>query len=221
MSFLRNPSWQAIVFVAALNVILVALPSLARGPRDLPPGMVRVAEDFWLDAREVSNADFHAFADATGYKAEGNWRLYAIPGRETRPVVGVTWNDAAAYATWKGKRLPTAAESTEAARGADGGPYPWGKQWRDGAANVNTRGDAAVGSFPQDKSPCGAFDLAGNVMEWTSSSVAEDPKQRVVRGGCWMYFKDIAGADHVIAFPSKQASYCVGFRCAWPPARQR
>jgi len=101
------------------------------------------------------------------------------------PAVFLDWFDAYAYAKWKGRRLPTEQEWEKAARGTDGGLYPWGQDERAGAANVY-RGDptqkwVAPGSYPDDRSPYGVLDMAGNVSEWTSSV---DPSGNpVIRGG--------------------------------------
>src|SRR5205085_1294685 len=106
-----------------------------------------------------------------------------LQGREKHPVVHVAWEDAAAYARWAGKRLPTEAEFEFAARGGlDNKKFVWGDELRPGGqwmANIwqgrfpyeNTledgyRATAPVGSFPANG--YGLHDMAGNVWEWCS-----------------------------------------------------
>jgi len=158
-----------------------------------PPREVQI-NSFYLDKYEVTNQQYKKFVDATGHLVPRNWknRSYALD-EATFPVIYVTWQDAAAYATWANKRLPKEEEWEYAARGGNKQfLYPWGNEWRDGYANVNRQDKpkpAPVGSFEQDRSPFGVYDLAGNVSEWVENSYTKkygappDETLKVYRGG--------------------------------------
>jgi formylglycine-generating enzyme required for sulfatase activity len=122
------------------------------------------------------------------YVPGANWRHpegrdSTIKGREDHPVVHVAWDDAAAYAKWAGKRLPTEAEFEYAARGGvDRQLFAWGNELRPGgrwAANVwqgsfptkNTNEDGYERTSPVKAFPpngFGLYDVGGNVWQWCS-----------------------------------------------------
>ncbi|MCB9136766.1 MAG: SUMF1/EgtB/PvdO family nonheme iron enzyme [Caldilineaceae bacterium] len=171
--------------------------------RDEMPQTSVTLDGFYIDRYEVTNRQFHRFADATSYvttaeragssmvwdplaresnDVEGaNWRSPGGPGATTAdimdyPVVHVSWEDANQYCLWADKRLPTEAEWEKAARGENGLLFPWGNDWQpDYGAYVDemTSPLAEVGSYPRGASPYGAEDMLGNVSEWVNDWYGE------------------------------------------------
>ncbi|HEU4388823.1 MAG TPA: SUMF1/EgtB/PvdO family nonheme iron enzyme [Blastocatellia bacterium] len=125
---------------------------------------------FYIDRTEVTNAEYKRFVDERLHPVPEGWvDGHFPPGMENAPVINVSWQDAADFARWAGKRLPTETEWEAAARGkGDERIYPWGNEWRDLAANMGTQGIVDVGRYKAGASPCGALDMIGNVWEWTS-----------------------------------------------------
>jgi formylglycine-generating enzyme len=120
------------------------------------------------------------------YAAGANWKHpdgpgSSLEGRGNHPVVHIAFDDAAAYAKWTDKRLPTEAEYEFAARGRlDRNLYAWGNELKPGnkaAANIwqgqfpvsNSGDDGYLGTSPVDAFPAngfGLFDMGGNVWQW-------------------------------------------------------
>ena len=137
------------------------------------------------------------------YVHGANWRHPTGPdsnikGKENYPVVQIAYEDAAAYAKWAGKRLPTEAEWEFAARGGlTGKTYFWGDEFRPGGkwmANIyegqfpvkdtgedGFAGIAPVGQFPPNG--YGLFDMAGNVWQWCSDWYRPDYYARLKLAG--------------------------------------
>ena len=175
-------------FVAATGYVTVAErpmdPALYPGvaEEDLLPG----ALVFRPTAGPVNLSDWRQWWD---WAPGANWRApYGvgsdIAGREDHPVVQVAYTDAAAYAAWAGRRLPTEAQWEYAARAGSTTTYAWGEEpTLDGALMANTwqgrfpfRNDGAltwvgtspVGTFPPNG--FGLIDMIGNVWEWTTTT---------------------------------------------------
>jgi formylglycine-generating enzyme required for sulfatase activity len=221
--------------------------------------MKRVTLDtFLLDVYEVTNERFARFAAATGHRTDaeregwawvwtGKWTKVqgadwrhpkgpgsSIAGLERHPVAQVSWNDAAAYCRWAGKRLPTESEWEGAGRGTDGRRWPWGDTFDRGRANTAGAEDgfpetAPVGSFPAGASPSGIHDLAGNVWEWVADWYAADAYQkapaknprgptagklRVVRGGSWGSPPEWSTTTNRYSRVPDYRNNKIGFRCA-------
>jgi iron(II)-dependent oxidoreductase len=185
-------------------------------------------DPFYIDIHEVTVAQYKKFLDETGRSAPGFW-LPEID-RPDHPVVGVSWKDAAAYAKWAGKRLPTEAEWELAARGGTAeGRYPWGDEPDLQFANVGSFGIAPVKSFKPNG--YGIYDMIGNVWEWCSdwydpeyysSSPKENPqgpesgKYKVLRGWAWYCNKDQVKVTKRYSSDPTARSYSYGFRCVKP-----
>ncbi|MEO8134969.1 MAG: formylglycine-generating enzyme family protein [Betaproteobacteria bacterium] len=165
-----------------------------------------------------------------------SWRSPEGPGSTTddrggHPVVHVSWRDAAAYAAWAGKGLPTEAQWEKAARGGlVQVRYPWGDEFRPGGAHrcntwqgrfptINTGSDGYVGTAPVDAfepNGYGLYNMAGNVWEWCADwwsanwhAVAPPGARQDPRGPAAGDAKVMRGGSWLC-----HASYCNRYRVA-------
>lgn len=203
-------------------------------------------EAFYIDLTEVTNLQWKVYLDATGRKAspalvEFGWPNGEIPeGQEQFPITNVNLSEIKDFLTWCGKRLPTEAEWTRAARGDTSSIYPWGDDWNDKLCRSAASGSAssvAVGTFPKGASPFGVLDMAGNVFEWVDSPFREYPgfqpliievgkkksvtlapqfnsNQRVIKGGSFTTIKQFTRIDVRLGQSIVESDAALGFRCA-------
>ena len=113
---------------------------------DPAAGRQKVVEvaDFFIDRTEVTGAEYERFVTATGATPPDRWLGPKCPEHlRDQAVYNVSWFQAAEYARWAGKRLPTEAEWEKAARGVDGRHFPWGtgSTW-PGRTSATARGTA-------------------------------------------------------------------------------
>ena len=149
------------------------------GNFDEKPVHTVYVDAFYMDAYEVTNAQYKKFVDAKPQWGKDNipsryhdgnylkhWSGNGYPsGKGNHPVTYVSWYAAMAYAQWAGKRLPTEAEWEKAARGGlSGKKYPWGDSINPSKANYDVEGTTTVGRYAPNL--YGLYDMAGNVWEW-------------------------------------------------------
>jgi formylglycine-generating enzyme len=221
------------------GMVLIPRGTLTMGSNDGEPNEKPVhpvqMKAFWMDATEVT---VEAFAECvragacSGFPIDPLCNSGRQAGRLNHPVNCVTATEAEEYCRWAHKRLPTEVEWEYGARGGDARVYPWGDSSPAGQACWNGEGNnvgrgarkstCPVGSFPAGKSPFGLLDMAGNVMEWTSSGFSDDYERdrsegtRVVRGGSWEHGNpnSVRAALRVRSGVESRVRHLVGFRCA-------
>lgn len=166
---------------------------------------------YWIGRFPVTVAQWKLFIKESNHPSDQE----SLQDPNDHPVRYVSWYDALAYCKWLSEKsslpvtLPSEAEWEKAARGMDGRIYPWGDEVDKYKCNIDESGignTTPVGKYsPNDDSPYGCADMAGNVWEWTRSKFkpypynAEDGREnlegndsRVVRGGAWV--DDLGGA---------------------------
>ena len=189
------------------------------------PFLRQVAADYFkldLDTREMNKQSLLAVMEKEQQR------------RNSIPVVGVSWYAADKFCQWRNARLPTEAEWEKAARGTDGREFPSGNEWKMDITNtgenvMDEEGVVAVGSFPLNSSPYGAYDMAGNVWEWTADWYQPYPDSDYASEKFGENFKVMRGGGGGIghyslniffrtplrgkSFPN-EGSLDLGFRCA-------
>ena len=182
---------------------------------------------YWMYKHPVTVAQYRRFCETTARQ------LAETPTwgwEDEHPVVNVTWQEAADYATWAGVSLPTEAQWEKAARGTEGRVYPWGNEW-DASKCANSvekklASTQPVGRYPTGVSPFGCYDMTGNAWEWCADwfdARRKDPEPsripsvrgRVVRGGAWNLNDPNAFNCAVrVSRPPNAQGLNGGFRCA-------
>jgi len=208
-----------------------------------PQHRVTIGKDFWMSQTETTAGAYKIFARAThrelprAPKFNPDWSL------DDHPMVEVSWEDATAYCSWAGGRLPTEAEWEYAARGGSATACPWGDapsheyaNYGQGTGGSDEKGamegrdqwlyTSPVASFP----PNGfhLYDMLGNAGEWCadwfgaqfySRSPEKDPMgpstgvARVMRGGSWQSPPKFIRASFRGNRKPEERGTTSGFRC--------
>ena len=223
---------------------------------DEKPAHTVYLDAFWIDQYEVTNGMYakcietkrcsapisylsptairNSRQEIIGYQLIDDSKFFKQlandPDFFNQPVTDIYWEQANAYCQWAGRRLPTEAEWEKAARGVDRRTYPWGETINCTKANFFSciGHPSRVGSYEAGQSPYGAYDMAGNALEWVADwygssyyqkSSHENPLgpgsglYRVFRGGSW---RSDDGASRSTNRPGNLSSMpldFIGFRC--------
>jgi formylglycine-generating enzyme required for sulfatase activity len=231
-------------------VHFIVTAALAAGLAVDAPASAQVAERVLIDSAleidrtEVTIEEFRSFAEAEGfrtraerqavgveYRAGPSWNVYRPFGRHAssprEPAVHVTWEEARAFCSWRGGRLPTAREWKRAAyRQSRAAPetgleperkyrYPSG----DRPLGMNTGADDEwpLHAPARETRPGinGLYDMGGNVWEWLADRNGE---AALTAGGSWWYGPEQTTADAMQWKPANIFAVNVGFRCAYSPS---
>ncbi|WP_405888526.1 SUMF1/EgtB/PvdO family nonheme iron enzyme [Streptomyces sp. NBC_01136] len=197
----------------------------------------------FLDALDADGTSQWDHPDQPGHVTHRPWtdRLrrpdyYENPRYDAHPAICVNWWSAYAFASFEGKRLPTALEWEAAARGTDGRLFPWGdtpderhvncadswvgrpvvtyQAWyRDFADDaLRQAGVTPDGERTGNRSPFGVRDMVGNCWEWTSTSLT-DPGEAVICGGSYDNPMRAVQTSTKGIYRKRGGSNAVGFRC--------
>lgn len=246
------------------DMVLVPVGEFTRGsdlsPDEQPVAQIRM-NAFLIDRVPVTNAAFALFVDAGSYRDPSLWTssgwLYVQDNALTQPtyfddpvwsppdvpVTGVSWWEALAYARFVGKCLPTEAQWEYAARGPTPRLYPWGDDeptlelanFAPGCEPVDRRPTRAA-EHPQNVSPFGCLDMAGNFADWCLDNyhlgyrfedadgpdpvhLSNEEEDHVVKGGCGLHSEDYLRCSSRDCYPPGLRDNLIGFRCVARPRR--
>jgi iron(II)-dependent oxidoreductase len=255
------PAWKTIAEQMAL--VPAGILPLVHSSGAVAPAEVQA---FYLDRHAVTNRQFHRFVESGGYDnleiwpqevwpslmkfsdkshypGPRDWEYGKFPaGKADFPVVGICWYEAVAFATWSGKRLPSAAEWQKAGgwpQQLNGGAcsrYPWGDVFDPAKANIATSGPGhlvPVHGYPEGATPNGIYQMTGNVWEWLSDRLDAIPchpdedfhavrlMRRIVGGAFDTYFPAEGTCQFITGQPELDRRDNIGFRCAISVSRLR
>ena len=254
----NHANYAAIVIDDKTGQVLHEANADAPRSKHRPPA-VRL-ERYLLDRYCVNNREYRAFVKAGGYEQMSIWEPDIWPGildfvdttghpgprywaagdypegQGDLPVVGISWYEAAAYARWVGKRLPTDPEWEKAGSwpmhlAASGRPqrrFPWGDALDEQCANLwgSRVGEIVpVDAYPEGASIGGIHQLIGNVWEWTSGNFGAWSRPgndlvllspvKSLRGGAYdTYFENQATCQFQSGDSPTSRKHNIGFRCA-------
>ena len=234
------------------KMVLVSIPAgefVMGGADDESPQHTVYLDAYWIDQTEVTNAQYALCVEdgacttpANNYSVARN-SYYDNNEYADYPVIFVGWDQAVAYCSWAGRRLPTEAEWEKAARGPADFIYPWGNSF-DGAlvnfCDINCLRDwsndqfddryfdtSPVGMYPGGASGYGVLDMAGNVHEWVADWYAPyslddqvnptgpvSGTEKIIRGGSWGdVVRQVRSDVRSHINPNNWMDF-IGFRCA-------
>lgn len=210
-------------------------------------------DKYYIDKFLVSNKQFGKFVEETEYltdaekegagmvrigrrwkKVEGaNWQtpdgLTSVDGKDDYPVSQISYNDALKYCQWANKDLPTEAQWENTARGPNGNEFPWGdSEPNDTMANFDNiiGAPTPVSEYEKGQSYYGAYDMAGNVYQWSKDWYAtgnrkdknpagpDNGKERVIKGGSFIEGIESLRSANRDRYEPDYSSFLFGFRCA-------
>ncbi len=231
---MRKSLFVTVMATIACGMLWILFLAATRQSPVLDAGeMVRIEGSVWVDpnqpGRQINVAPFRIDKYEVTNAQYARFRLdHEYPESQADfPVTNITWEEAKAYAEWAGKDLRTEIEWEIAAGAADGRRYPWGEEKRVVPIKKAETLDR-VGSYRDNVSPAGCFDMEGNAWEWTRDealnqvvTVAANGADKattspmIIKGGWRRLKKTVAAAaikERQVLEPAARSPQ-VGFRC--------